>query len=592
MTDIRSVRLAREQYITTGAIPDRLRAAVRTEVAMSWSRSRSSGVRPDVAALPRTATSGSTAATALVLAARPALDRLADSLDGLPGLVLLANGQGQLVDGRPIGHPKAAARDCIAAEPGSSCSEVLVGTNGIGTALADGRLKVIRGPEHWAEINTGYTCVAVPVIHPVSRRPVGVIALSTPRDDVHPALSSMLRWSAQSIRHALLDQASVPEQLLLGRFLARRKQDRPRLLLSEHLFLADPVAAELLPDIDAKRLWRELTAAQADRSELHEIELAGGAVVPVQVTPLTLSDTHQGLLIELQPQRRGLRRRTTAEATPSRCFAAAAEAAQTAASAGRVLLLAGEPGTGKATMARKVLLPDAGRSGELAVFDGRAADDDAAVWCAELRRAARSAAVIELLRLDQVSGHCAQQVLAVIDTILADPAGPRLFATATTLPRADDPAVHSVRLALFARFAGATVTLPPLRDRAGDLPGLVRELTTALGSRARWSNDALDVLLRRSWPGNVRELQEVVTRTVGQSSGLITKEELPLDVRQQVDRTRLSRMERAERDAIMAALEAARGNKVVAADELGISRSSLYRKIERYGLAGSRAAGR
>ena len=44
-------------------------------------------------------------------------------------------------------------------------------------------------------------------------------------------------------------------------------------------------------------------------------------------------------------------------------------------------------------------------------------------------------------------------------------------------------------------------------------------------------------------------------------------------------------MERAERDAIMVALENSRGNKVIAAEELGISRSSLYRKIERYGLA-------
>jgi transcriptional regulator of acetoin/glycerol metabolism len=595
MLDIRSVRLAREQYISTGVIPERLRSAVRTEIAMSWSRSRTSGARPDVVALPRTA-DDSAAAASLRQAARPVLDRLADSLDGLTGSVLLADGHGHLIDGRTAGRRTAsrrtASRGSSAAEPGVSCSELLIGTNGIGTALADGHPKAIRGPEHWAEIHTGYTCIAVPVIHPVSRRPAGVVALSIPREDVHPALTSIVRWSAQGVRRALLEQSALPEHLLLGRFLSQRKQDRPRLLLSEHLYLADPVAAELLPDIDAKRLWRELAAVQSEQGELREIELAGGAVLSVQVTPLALGETDRGLLLEFQPQRRAPRRRSGAAAqAPSLCFAVAFEAAQATASTARVLLLTGEPGAGKADMAAR-LFPAAERDGSLVTMDVQAAEDNPDAWLAELREAARSAAVVVLLHLDQVSAPCTRRLLAVADTIVANQRGPRLVATATEVPRADDPAIPAGAFELFALFMGTTVALPPLRDRSADLPQLVREMTTGLGSRTRWSGEALDVLVRRGWPGNLRELQDVVTRTVRQAGGLIRKEDLPLDVRQQIDRTRLTRMERAERDTIMAALEASRGNKVIAADELGISRSSLYRKIERYGLAGARAVAR
>jgi transcriptional regulator of acetoin/glycerol metabolism len=591
MLDIRSVRLAREQFISTGVIPERLRPTVRTEIAMSWSRSRTSGARPDVAALPRSA-DDSGAAASLRQAAQPVLDHLADSLDGLTGSVLLADGHGHLIDGRTPGR-RPAGRGSSAAEPGVSCSEMLIGTNGIGTALADGHPKVIRGPEHWAEIHTGYTCIAVPVIHPVSRRPAGVVALSTPREDAHPALSSVVRWSAQGIRHALLEQSTLPEQLLLGRFLAQRKQDRPRMLLSEHLYLADPVAAELLPDIDAKRLWRELAAVRAEQGELREIELAGGAVLSVQITPLALSETDRGLLLELQPQRRAPRRRSAAAAAqaPSLCFAAAAEAAQATASTARVLLLTGEPGTGKAAMAAQ-LFPGPERDGSLVIMDVLGAGDDPDAWLGELRGAARSASVVVLLHLDQLSALCTRRLLTIADTILADQRGPRLVATATGVPQAGDPAVPAGALELFALFMGATVTLPPLRDRAADLPQLVREMTTALGSRTRWSGEAIDVLIRRGWPGNLRELQGVVTRTVRQAGGLIRRDDLPLDVRQQIDRTRLTRMERAERDMIMAALDASRGNKVIAADELGISRSSLYRKIERYGLSGQRAVAR
>jgi sigma-54 dependent transcriptional regulator, acetoin dehydrogenase operon transcriptional activator AcoR len=580
MLDMRSVHAAREQYISTGTIPERLRPVVRTEIAVSWARSRESGARPDVAMLPRPAHDCDDGAAALRQAARPVLDRLAESLEGLPGSVLLADNRGRLIDGRTTSRSAAALF-----ESGASCSESLVGTNGIGTALADGYLKVIKGPEHWAEINTGLTCIAVPVIHPVTHRPAAAVALSTPCHDVHPSLNSLLQWSALGIRQALLEQSSELEHLLLRSFLARRKQDRPRLLLSKNLLLADPVAAELLPDVDAGQLWEELAARRTDQSVTRELKLADGAVVLTLVTPLALGNADQGLLLEVQQQRRAPQRRSTDRPVFSSCFSAAAESARAAAATARALLLTGEAGTGKATMARH-LFASAERGGSPLVVDLRAADTDADGWDRGLRDAAGSAGVIFLLHLDQISASGAERLLPVAKAILANSGGPRLVATAAAVPVGDDPAVATATLELFAVFAGSTVCLPPLRDRLADLPGLVREMTVTVDIRTRWTSEALDVLLRCAWPGNLRELSDVVTRTLAQATGFIRKADLPLDVRQQIGRTRLTLMERTERDMIMATLEASRGNKVIAADELGISRSSLYRKIRRYGLSG------
>jgi transcriptional regulator of acetoin/glycerol metabolism len=178
-------------------------------------------------------------------------------------------------------------------------------------------------------------------------------------------------------------------------------------------------------------------------------------------------------------------------------------------------------------------------------------------------------------------------LLPLVDALRTDRDGPRILATAAAVPQADDAFASEALMSLFALFMGSTIAIPPLRQRLADLPELVHQLSRAQDERARWSNEAMDALLRCDWPGNVRELKSAVVRTLAARCGLIRRCDLPLDIRQQIGRTRLTMVKRAERDAIMAALEASHGNKVIAADELGISRSSLYRKIEQYGLTGA-----
>lgn len=240
----------------------------------------------------------------------------------------------------------------------------------------------------------------------------------------------------------------------------------------------------------------------------------------------------------------------------SPAFAAAEAQAREAVEAGVPVLLVGEPGTGKLTLAARLL--QGARSTTLGP-DGSLPDGAEAV------------VVPHIDALPPGSGPLVEQIAADGTT--------RLVATAHD--------VEHIAPELRELFALATVTVPPLRDRPEDLRALVVELTARQERPARWSTEALDALARRSWAGNIRELENVVTRTLINSSGLIRVADLPLDVRQEAGGKRLTRMERAERDAIMAALATSSGNKAIAAEELGISRSSLYRKISRYGLADS-----
>ena len=164
------------------------------------------------------------------------------------------------------------------------------------------------------------------------------------------------------------------------------------------------------------------------------------------------------------------------------------------------------------------------------------------------------------------------------------------------------------RADLYYRLNVLALALPPLRERLADLPLLVERLLEDIGARLgqpiEFDAEALDVLAGHAWPGNVRELKNVLERallmhdtgrlgashlasvlprgggsTAATRAGPSTHPPLGASV-QPLAETVCD----AERHAIRAALAATRGNKVAAAQALGISRAALYQKIETLGL--------
>ncbi len=147
---------------------------------------------------------------------------------------------------------------------------------------------------------------------------------------------------------------------------------------------------------------------------------------------------------------------------------------------------------------------------------------------------------------------------------------------------------------LLFRLNTVEIHIPPLQERREDIPPLAEHFLLQYGARYRreidgFSQEALEVLLRHHWPGNVRELDHVVERAVLMSSGnMVTAFDLGLHTsREGTASGPLEEMslEEVERVLIKKALKRFEGNANRAAEALGLSRSALYRRLQKYGLS-------
>ncbi len=144
---------------------------------------------------------------------------------------------------------------------------------------------------------------------------------------------------------------------------------------------------------------------------------------------------------------------------------------------------------------------------------------------------------------------------------------------------------------LLFRLNTVNIHLPPLRDRREDIPRLATHFLGQYSQKyqkgaARFDRPALNELTRYSWPGNVRELDHVVERTILMARGeVIHADELGLvGGEEKLERLEEMTLEKAERLVISRVLKRTNGNVSEAAESLGLSRSALYRRMEKYGL--------
>jgi transcriptional regulator with PAS, ATPase and Fis domain len=149
---------------------------------------------------------------------------------------------------------------------------------------------------------------------------------------------------------------------------------------------------------------------------------------------------------------------------------------------------------------------------------------------------------------------------------------------------------------LYYRINVVTLNIPPLREREGDLDMLIsyfiEKFNRQFGIRVEGvDGESRQLLLNHRWPGNVRELENVVERAFNLLEGnVIEREHLPLYLQNarkhgKIHQGGLPKMiDEIEKEAILDTLERCAGNKLQAAESLGISRAGLYKKMKRYNL--------
>jgi transcriptional regulator of acetoin/glycerol metabolism len=253
--------------------------------------------------------------------------------------------------------------------------------------------------------------------------------------------------------------------------------------------------------------------------------------------------------------------------------AAVADAATTMA-AGRVTAVVGEPGAGKATLGALARRRLSSRQRLLHVRAPETGDVAAwlELWTPELRDAETCVIVSGLQNLPAwAAGDLAQTLRAVRR---ADRPQPYVL-TAREFSAIPDP---------LAQLVDAVVEAPPLRHRADDVLPLAqwfaqqqRHRTVTVTARAARA------LAGYSWPGNVKQLRRVIRDAVARAD-VVDVHQLAPEVLDGGTRT-LSRLERLERDEIVRCLTEPDTTMTRAAEELGIGRATLYRKIGQYKIA-------
>ena len=156
---------------------------------------------------------------------------------------------------------------------------------------------------------------------------------------------------------------------------------------------------------------------------------------------------------------------------------------------------------------------------------------------------------------------------------------------------------------LYYRINVINIELPPLRSRPSDVLLLAHSFLEQVREDSRrevtgFADDALAAMERYHWPGNVRELQNVVERAVLLGKGpMITVADLPTEVRGTSgfvastpigQKTLKEALEVPERQIIREVLESNQWNRNATADQLGINRTTLYKKMKRLGLEDGR----
>jgi DNA-binding NtrC family response regulator len=369
-------------------------------------------------------------------------------------------------------------------------------------------------------------------------------------------------------------------------------------------FLVRPVAAERLLDA---------LAANADRRR------ASGELAPVSEKLAPALELEQ--LVGAAPEFR----------------AALAVAAKSARNRLPVLIL-GEPGTGKETVARAIHAASLRSRGPLLALDCHAIPEniiDSELFGHE-KGAFPGAFASKTGKLVQADGGT-----LVLDEIAALPAETqerldRVLATGEVRPvglngsysvdvrliaTSSRPLPEDFNPGLADRVAATSVVLPPLRERGSDIPALARHLLTRVAEQAGLKplsigDDALAVLMRYGWPGNVRQLAGVLFRAALQCDGRsLTAEDFPhiavqsrftnrrTDFAPKMSKARsdeaiagapavtlytpdghLRPLEEIEADIIRLAIGHYRGRMSEVARRLGIGRSTLYRKLGDLGI--------
>src|SRR3954454_2158424 len=334
---------------------------VRDEILASWTRSRLWRVRTDQLELPYGP--GVDDDTLLARAAEPVLRDIADLFATEPVSVILCDSDGVVLSRRTGDSGLEQHLDRVWLAPGFSYAEKFVGTNGIGTALEARGPAQVFGHEHYVEHLEELACAGAPIRHPVTGKVLGVVDLTCWQRDAGPLLVATAGTLTRRIEETLLKQSGERELAVLSDYLAACRRNRgPVLAVGDDVLMMNDHARELLDAADQEPLLAEAGEALAEeRRHRLVIDLPSGRTVRVHCRPTYGDGGIVGGVLQVQlissppaPAARSLSSslRPSAAVGSGAAWTKCCAAVDRHLRAGEWLVLEGEPGSGRETVAR------------------------------------------------------------------------------------------------------------------------------------------------------------------------------------------------------------------------------------------------
>jgi transcriptional regulator of acetoin/glycerol metabolism/DNA-binding CsgD family transcriptional regulator len=291
-----ALRAALDALLHDGAQPDR----VRDHIWTSWLRSASSGLTPEELMVPRF--DAGNVDDLLVHAAGPVLDSLCEDLASTNVALLLTDGDGDILDRRVAERSLGAHLDRFSLAPGFVYSERTVGTNAIGTAIAQREPAVVRGSEHFVDALTTWACAAAPITDPRSGRLLGVIDLTSRARDASELMLPLARRAAKEIEERLLDDAGVAERVMMRRILRERRGWKGPMLFANERMVITNAAAERVVKPEDETLLRQI--AHEFLTGAHplavEMVLSSGTRITLRCEPILDGSSIVGVVMHLE----------------------------------------------------------------------------------------------------------------------------------------------------------------------------------------------------------------------------------------------------------------------------------------------------
>ncbi|MFC9935917.1 sigma-54-dependent Fis family transcriptional regulator [Glutamicibacter sp. NPDC127525] len=501
----------------------------------------------------------------LCRAALPVLDRWEQQLVDTGTTLFLSDRGGQIIARRSSDRTELNRLDKVNAAEGFDYSEDGIGTNALGTSLAERSPIFIKGAEHYSDILQVNACAASPVTAP-SGLIIGSIALGSSHDSASPLMLSMAREVGQQIERRLCS-ATRPQDLAVAlSFMRYGNSNRPTVVMDQETVLANNPGLPYVTVEIHVMLWELFRAHNWDSHPDFSQELEGASL---RVTARRIAEGPNTHYIAYFAD-------TGSLASPRRPIAqhefSTARAKQNQHSEG-VVVNAGPPGSGRATALKAHFNRHDRPPHSVVVAAGHPVN-----W-GEVGRALESGQDVIVRRAEALGPDQARKLALIsFDHMQQWKIGVRrsLLGITVHLDLATKPLVDVLN------DIGISERIRPLNATPERIPLLVKSILDAIDTKPlhTFSPAALQSMTQWDWPGNISELAGVVNYAIEvATASVIERRHLPQHIQAAPPRKKMTMIESAEREAIIQALETAEGNKSDAAKLLGIGRTTIYRRM-------------